>query len=283
MPSIWHNKILSLLLGTLWLNRSEYLDDSKDDLLMKMQTYVINLDRSADRWQRIHSHLSDLGVAHERVDAIDAQSHSLDESGYNPERNTAEYFLPLKSAEVACYMSHLKALKQFLADPSVEYGLILEDDVELLEASEGMESIANWLGCNDAGVVKLYSKRRVFGNQVGRLSNTSILKPWRIPLGFQAQLWNRLAAQEFVNKYASFYQPVDVEFQFNWRYGFSVYLVDENKVRELSAQVGGSTISPSKKKLGWAKLRLEVVRPWFRFKLLLKATGYALTVYRGSL
>jgi GR25 family glycosyltransferase involved in LPS biosynthesis len=179
-------------------------------------------------------------------------------------------------------MSHLKALKQFLADPVVEYGLILEDDVELLEASEGMEVIANWLGSNNAGVVKLYSKRRVFGSQVGHLSNTTILKPWRIPLGFQAQLWNRLAAQEFVNKCASFYQPIDVEFQFNWRYDFSVYLVDENKVRELSAQVGGSTISPSKNKLGWAKLRLEVVRPWFRFKLLLKVIRYKLTVFRNS-
>ena len=249
---------------------------------MKMQTYVINLDRSADRWQRIHRHLSDLGVAHQRVDAIDAQAHSLDDSGYNPTRNMAEYFLPLKSAEVACYMSHLKALKQLLADPSVQYGLVLEDDVELLEASKGMESIANWLGCKNAGVVKLYSKRHVFGSQVGHLSNATILKPWLIPLGFQAQLWNRLAAQEFVNKCASFYQPIDVEFQFNWRYDFSVYLVDENKVRELSAQVGGSTISPSKNKLGWAKLRLEVVRPWFRFKLLLKATSYALTVDRGS-
>lgn len=249
---------------------------------MKMQTYVINLDRSADRWQRIHRHLSDLGVAHQRVDAIDAQAQSLDDSGYNPTRNMAEYFLPLKSAEVACYMSHLKALKQLLADPSVQYGLVLEDDVELLEASKGMESIANWLGCKNAGVVKLYSKRHVFGSQVGHLSNATILKPWRIPLGFQAQLWNRLAAQEFVNKCASFYQPIDVEFQFNWRYDFSVYLVDENKVRELSAQVGGSTISPSKNKLGWAKLRLEVVRPWFRFKLLLKAIRYKLTVFRNS-
>ena len=155
---------------------------------MKVQTYVINLDRSADRWQRIHRHLSDLGVAHQRVDAIDAQAHSLDDSGYNPTRNMAEYFLPLKSAEVACYMSHLKALKQLLADPSVEYGLVLEDDVELLEASKGMESIANWLGCKNAGVVKLYSKRHVFGSQVGHLSNATILKPWLIPLGFQAQL-----------------------------------------------------------------------------------------------
>ncbi len=201
---------------------------------MKIQTYVINLDRSADRWQRIHHNLSDLGVAHQRVDAIDAQAHSLDDSGYNATRNMAEYFLPLKNAEVACYMSHLKALKQFLADPSVEYGLVLEDDVELLETSEGMEAIANWLGCNNAGVVKLYSKRRVFGSQVGHLSNATILKPWRIPLGFQAQLWNRLAAQEFVNKSESFYQAIDVEFQFSWRYNFSVYVLGQNKIKELN-------------------------------------------------
>ena len=179
-------------------------------------------------------------------------------------------------------MSHLKALKQFLADPFVEYGLVLEDDVELIQPPQALADVAKWLGCKDAGVVKLYSKRRVFGSKVGQLYNATICQPWRIPLGFQAQLWNRLAAQEFVNKCESFYQPVDVEFQFNWRYDFFVYVVSQNMVRELSAQVGGSTISPNKKALGWAKLRLELARPWFRLKLLLKSIFYVLTRRWGS-
>ena len=249
---------------------------------MKMQTYVINLDRSVERWQRIHTHLCDLGLAHQRVDAIDAQSQILENSGYNLKRNRTEYFLPLKRAEVACFMSHLKALKQFLEDSDVEYGLILEDDVELLEAPQSMVEVFSWLGCKDAGVVKLFSKRHVFGSQIGQLSNTTILQPWSIPLGFQAQLWNRPAAQEFVNKCADFYQPVDVELQFNWRYDFTVYVVGQNMVHELSAQMGGSTISPHKTPLGLAKLRLELVRPWFRLKLLLRSCLYVLMIRWGS-
>ncbi|MDC1424840.1 glycosyltransferase family 25 protein [Oceanospirillaceae bacterium] len=236
-----------------------------------LNTYVINLERSIDRWQYIHKHLSDLGIVHQRVDAIDAQLNTLEKSGYDVVRNKNEYFAPLKNTEIACYLSHIKALKQFLNNSSVEYVLVLEDDVELLETPLGIFALCNWLGCNNAGVVKLYSKRKIFGRTLGHVSNTAIIKPCRIPLGFQAQLWNRLAAEEFINKNGSFYQPVDVELQFAWRNSFSVYVVGKNKVREVSDQLGGSTISLNHNVLNWTKLRLELVRPWFRFKLLVKS------------
>jgi glycosyl transferase family 25 len=244
---------------------------NKGEHSVVLNTYVINLERSTDRWQYIHKHLSDLGIVHQRVEAIDAQLNNLDESGYDVVRNKNEYFAPLKNTEIACYLSHIKALKQFLNDSSVEYALVLEDDVELLETPAGIFALCNWLGSNDAGVVKLYSKRHVSGRVIAQVNKVGVLLPWRIPLGFQAQLWNRLAAQEFVNKSETFYQAIDVEFQFNWRYDFSVYVVRQNKVREVSDQLGGSTINLKKDTLHWVKLRLEIVRPWFRFKLLVKS------------
>jgi glycosyl transferase family 25 len=244
---------------------------NKGEHSVVLNTYVINLERSIDRWQYIHKHLSDLGIVHQRVDAIDAQLNTLEKSGYDVVRNKNEYFAPLKNTEIACYLSHIKALKQFLNNSSVEYALVLEDDVELLETPLGIFALCNWLGCNNAGVVKLYSKRKTFGRTLGHVSNTAIIKPCRIPLGFQAQLWNRLAAEEFINKNGSFYQPVDVELQFAWRNSFSVYVVGKNKVREISHQLGGSTISLKHNVLTLMKLRLEVTRPWFRFKLLVKS------------
>jgi hypothetical protein len=42
-------------------------------------------------------------------------------------------------------------------------------------------------------------------------------------------------------------------------------------VREVSDQLGGSTISLNHNVLNWTKLRLELDRPWFRFKLLVKS------------
>ena len=196
-------------------------------------------------------------------------------------RNKNEYFAPLKNTEIACYLSHIKALKQFLNDSSVEYALVLEDDVELLETPLGIFALCNWLGSNDAGVIKLYSKRKIFGRILGHVSNTAIIKPWRIPLGFQAQLWNRIAAEEFINKNGSLYQPVDVELQFAWRNSFSVYVVRKNKVREISHQLGGSTISLNHNVLNWTKLGLEIARPWFRFKLLVKSIFYIGTQRRN--
>ena len=264
-----------LVLGEQVREQSEQLDSP-------VNTYVINLERSSARWQHIHKNLSGLGIAHQRVEAIDAQLHNLDKSGYDVISNKNEYFVPLKSTEIACYMSHIKALKQFLADPSIKYALIMEDDVELLETYAGIVALCNWLGSNDAGVVKLYSKRHFFGRKIAHFNKVDILLPWRIPLGFQAQLWNRLAAQEFVNKSESFYQAIDVEFQFNWRYDFSVYVIRQNKVREISTKLGGSTINQKQDTLSWVKLRLEIVRPWFRFKLLVKSIYHIGTQRRNG-
>jgi glycosyl transferase family 25 len=244
-------------------------------------SYVINLKRSTDRWLQIHEYLSKLGIVHQRVDAIDAQLNTLDKSGYDVVRNKNEYFAPLKNTEIACYISHIRALKQFLDDPTVEYALILEDDVELLEASESLVALCYWLGCKEGGVLKLYSKRNVLGRTLGYVSNTAIIKTWRIPLGFQAQLWNRLASKEFINKSGSFYQPIDVELQFAWRNSFSVYVVEKNMVREISHQLGGSTISSKHNILNLMKLRLEFTRPWFRFKLLVKSIFFIGTQRRN--
>ena len=276
--SAWHYHKLTLKTGVMSSEQGEVQVEEQDGLL---NTYVINLERSIDRWQYIHKHLSDLGVVHQRVDAIDAQLNTLDKSVYDAVRNKNEYFAPLKNTEIACYLSHIKALTQFLNDPSVEYALILEDDVELLETPESLVALCHWLGCKKGGVLKLYRKRDVLGSTLGYVSNTAIIKPWRIPLGFQAQLWNRLAAEEFINKIEGFYQPIDVELQFAWRYGFSIFVLGKNKVREISHQLGGSTISLKHNILNWTKLGLEIARPWFRFKLLVKSIFYIGTQRRN--
>ena len=269
--SAWHYHSSNVKIGVMSCEQGEVRAEEQDG---RLNTYVINLKRSTDRWQYIHENLSDLGLVHQRVDAIDAQLNNLDKSGYDAVRNKNEYFVSLKGTEIACYLSHIKALKKFLHDPSVKYALILEDDVEMLETPENLLALCHWLGSNEGGVLKLYSKRNILGRTLGYVSNTAIIKPWRIPLGFQAQLWNRLAAEEFINNSQSFYQPIDVELQFVWRNSSSVYVVGKNKVREISHQLGGSTISLKHNVLNLMKLRLEVTRPWFRFKLLVKSVFY---------
>ena len=230
--------------------------------------YVVNLARSSERWLRIHNHLDRFQLDHERVDAVDAQEFVSIPADYLVDRNKQCFFSPLKNSEIACYMSHLKALKQFLSNPDVAYAVILEDDVEFIKQPNAViESIINQM--DSSGVVKLYNKRNelCFGREQLQ-DEFSRVAPVRVPLGFQAQLWSRAAAHEFIEQCKKFYRPVDVDMQYKWQFYFSLTLVQPNLVRELSAEVGGSTISLVKSKISWKKIQLEIRRPLFRLKIL---------------
>lgn len=45
---------------------------NNQNLQQKFELYVINLDRSLERWQRIKPHLENMGLAPERISAVDA-------------------------------------------------------------------------------------------------------------------------------------------------------------------------------------------------------------------
>jgi glycosyl transferase family 25 len=107
-----------------------------------LKVWVINLDRSPERMERMRMSLEAHGIAFTRFSAIDGAriSESLrkkvDSKAY--ERSMGQYLLPGK---VGCYYSHLSIWKE-LAASEYPVGLILEDDivlhddfVEALEAS----------------------------------------------------------------------------------------------------------------------------------------------------
>jgi glycosyl transferase family 25 len=90
--------------------------------------YIINLDRAAERWMNITASpgIRDLNVI--RVPAVDGQTLSPP----YPNFSAWGYFLcsgrKPNPNMVACFNSHLKAVRTFL-DSGSEYGIICEDDV----------------------------------------------------------------------------------------------------------------------------------------------------------
>jgi len=89
--------------------------------------YLINLDRSSDRLEAMHAHLTQLGIEYERVPGIDGAK--LDEATFQKHTRINRYYKPLRRGEVGCYLSHNKALQCFL-DSDAPYALILEDDAQ---------------------------------------------------------------------------------------------------------------------------------------------------------
>jgi glycosyl transferase family 25 len=96
--------------------------------------YYINLDRSAERRDRIENELDRYGLLAERIPAVDGSQLTDAElfRHYDPNKNSSEYFAPLKKSEIACFLSHRKVLRQFVEGGDSDFALVLEDDAEFV-------------------------------------------------------------------------------------------------------------------------------------------------------
>lgn len=95
-------------------------------LLNKMKIFLVSLERAEDRRQRMVRRLA--GRDYTIVDAVDAVRHA-DEVDRIHDGHIGRESYPIMKAEVACFMSHLKALRTFVDTCADERALIIEDDV----------------------------------------------------------------------------------------------------------------------------------------------------------
>ena len=93
-----------------------------------MKVYVVNLDRSKDRLASVDSQLRRLGVAYERVSAVDARAMTEKERAraVNRFRWWCAVGRRVEPAEVGCALSH-KGIYERMSGG--EHVCILEDDV----------------------------------------------------------------------------------------------------------------------------------------------------------
>ncbi len=99
-----------------------------------LATWVINLDRAPERLARIRGQLDGLGLAWQRLPAVDAgalsaaQRAALDDTAYQRRHGMTPVL-----GELGCYLSHVEVLRRFL-DSDATAALVLEDDVLLLRS-----------------------------------------------------------------------------------------------------------------------------------------------------
>ncbi len=234
--------------------------------------YVINLDRSKERWQRINEHLQSMGIESERIRAVNGAA-LLDEeiTRYcTPDLNQKQFFMSLKPAEIGCFLSHMRALETFVNKSEKSYSIVLEDDVEFIGDVE--EYKHQWLDAvqgQDATMLKIYSRRKVKGDLVYSKHDNNTIRPRIIPLGTQATIYNYAAAIKLLKVYRQFGMPIDVAYQHFWQHGVIVLVSASNQVKEISAQLGGSNISNEHDFPLSYKIKRELKRSWYRFKIAL--------------
>lgn len=94
--------------------------------------YIINMEKSLDRKTYIENHFKKYGVSEYKfIKAIDGSKEDLSKTINNIDK------LVISQNEMACSISHLKAIETWLEESDSEYAIIMEDDISL-------ETINHW-------------------------------------------------------------------------------------------------------------------------------------------
>lgn len=193
----------------------------------------INLDRSADRRAEVEAEIAKAGIAAERVSGFDGKR----DLGKLPTTYSATRRMfvgkQLNAAEIGCVESHRRALRS-LVDAGDAFGVVLEDDVELLDGfSDAVEAlIAETAGWH---LVRLeWRKRGVLADSPVRLSTGHrLVVPKNMTFGAAAFLYSRDGARLALAALDSgYFQTPDAELGSRAGPAFRIYQLEPPVARE---------------------------------------------------
>jgi glycosyl transferase family 25 len=213
-------------------------------------TLVINLDRAVERRARITKQLLDVGLPWTRLPAIDArhlseaQLAALDTPAFHRKHGMATLL-----GELGCYLSHLEAMRVFLAS-GASYALILEDDVMTGPALPAvLNALIEHPGRWD--MVKLSAVHSGTPVPVLRLTETHSLSVMLSRCtGSSAYLINRRAAQRYLAGLLPMSLPYDHAFDRGWSLGLKLRLVTPQPClhdQEINTTIVGDPSQPPRK------------------------------------
>ena len=154
-----------------------------------MRCLVINLDRSADRLAHVTSEFAKIGVAFERVSAVDASTGS-------PIRASPH----LTKSQIACSLSHRKCW-QIIADGADQYGAVFEDDAIFSSDAGRLLFDYSWVPV-DADIVKLetlFEKTRIGSRQIEIGNGYAVARLFGSHSGTAGYLISKSAARKLLH------------------------------------------------------------------------------------
>jgi glycosyl transferase family 25 len=250
--------------------------------MSQLLTLVINLDRAVERLARITDALQSLGIAWQRLPAVDgsqlsqAERHArLDEREFQRRRG-----MPCVPGELGCYLSHVDAMRRLL-DSDADCALILEDDVvpgtELLAVVQALMSHPQrW------DMVKLSAVHSGTPARVLKLTHSHWLAVmFSSCTGASAYLVNRRAAQIYRDQLLPMTAQVDHVLDQGWRFGIKVRLVTPQPARHDESVATTILQLPGavSRKFHWSR---RLPSYWYRLGNEMRRLFYAIGQYWGE-
>ncbi|MDX2308404.1 MAG: glycosyltransferase family 25 protein [Hyphomicrobium sp.] len=203
----------------------------------------MNLDRSPERLAETGAHLRAHGISFVRVPAVEGKNIGLPIPGIDPDVYRRNHGRTIRPGEVGCYLSHMKAMRTFLAS-SHAFCVILEDDATI--AKGGKAAIDELVACQLAGfdIVRLQLRRRGIGATVARLPSGHRVRVMATRMtGSVAYILTRAAASRYLARLLPIVVPYDHAFDRPVHLGLSIGFVDPAPVIPAKSI---STIEPPK-------------------------------------
>ena len=183
-----------------------------------MNCYIINLDGSIDRWNTTSEKFHSLGLNVIRVPAIAGKDISFPHPDFAAWKYFFWYGRKMMPNKVACFFSHIKALRTFL-DSGNEFAMICEDDVtpcpELMEIVDAaMKYSDSW------DLLRLCGYKPTRGWDFAELLHGYRLGcDLKTASGNGGKIVNRHAAKRIIEKLLPMRLPHDVSLFYDWPIG----------------------------------------------------------------
>lgn len=247
----------------------EKIHEPEKNCQIHLPVLVINLDRSQTRWLHMREMLiKNKFTDVQRIQAIDGLS--IDElevaNFYDIDENRKKYYVPLKKAEIACALSHRAAWRKIVED-NLDMACILEDDVYFEhEPYKVFAELQQLLKSNQPVIIRLYAKHLIRGKVLATIEKFRLVCPRLAPLGMVGTLVNKSAARKLLDFSSTLYEPIDVALQRQWDLSINSLVIQPNLIREISSNLGGTTLHSQEKINIFAKIVKETKRPLYRLK-----------------
>ena len=226
-----------------------------------MRSYIIHM-RGDQRRQANARHLLTTLPGARIVDAVVGKDVMAQTAIAPGTQHAPHYPFPLSSGEVGCFLSHRQCWLR-IVEQGEDYGLIAEDDLCIDPAlwSEVLDLIHSHASADTYIRIPAKNRERPV-DDVARREQARLFLPRVIGLQTVLQVVGRTAAKRLLAASETLDRPVDTFVQMHWATGQPVHTIHPNGIRELTAELGGSTIQ--KKTRAGNVLTREIKRAWYR-------------------
>ena len=192
--------------------------------------YCISLKDAKSRRRRVRSFLQESKIDFEFIDAIDGRLLGIEDMGQYDLDFRKRFFDELSKNEIACSLSHQKALKKFL---TTSYGnlILLEDDAEVLYSLESILELLSGLPCWD--VVRLENRRQERPHfEVAKDGKITLFVPKNNTHGATGIIYSRSGARKVLSMNSKIKYGFDTQFILSGEYGIKYLAAYPEIVRE---------------------------------------------------